>query len=65
MEYENVLLIFSNKWMELENIILKAQKTRNSIYYHSYANFRSRANTAMWWDLGHIIRGEHIWEVWG
>jgi hypothetical protein len=31
----------------------------------SYADFRSRANTAMWLDLGHLIRGEYIWEVWG
>jgi hypothetical protein len=23
------------------------------------------ANTAMWLDLGHMIKGEHIWEVWG
>jgi hypothetical protein len=19
----------------------------------------------MWWDLDHMTRGEHIWEVWG
>jgi hypothetical protein len=28
-------------------------------------DFRSRANTAMWLDLGHMTRGEHTWEVWG
>jgi hypothetical protein len=28
----------------------------------SYADFISRANTAMWLDLGHMTRGEHIWE---
>jgi hypothetical protein len=28
-------------------------------------DFRSRANTAMLLDLGHMTRGEHIWEVWG
>jgi hypothetical protein len=31
----------------------------------SYADFRSRASTAMLLDLGHMLRGEHIWEVWG
>jgi hypothetical protein len=29
----------------------------------SYADFRSRANAAMWLDLGHTIRGEHTREV--
>jgi hypothetical protein len=31
----------------------------------SCADFRSTENIAMWLDLGHMIRGEHIWEVWG
>jgi hypothetical protein len=31
----------------------------------SYADFRSRANTAMWFDVGHIIRRKHTREVWG
>jgi hypothetical protein len=52
--------------MELGNIILsevsQAQKT-NNICSLSYADFRSRANTAMWLDLGHMIRGEHTREV--
>jgi hypothetical protein len=29
----------------------------------SYADFRSRANAAMWLDLDHKKRGEHIWEI--
>jgi hypothetical protein len=61
-------LSFTSKWMELENIILsdvsQAQKTKNSIFSLN-VDFRSRANTAMLLDLGHILRGEHIWEVWG
>jgi hypothetical protein len=28
-------------------------------------DFRSRANTAMLVDLGDMLRGEHVWEVWG
>jgi hypothetical protein len=28
-------------------------------------DFRSRANAAMWLDLDHMTRVEHIWEVWG
>jgi hypothetical protein len=31
----------------------------------SYADFRSRANTAMLLDLGHMTRREHIREVRG
>jgi hypothetical protein len=33
--------------------------------FPSYADFRSRANTAMWLDLGHMIKGEHTREVGG
>jgi hypothetical protein len=53
--------------MELENIILskvtQAQKTKN--HFLSYVDFRSRENTAMLLDLGHMLKGEHIREVWG
>jgi hypothetical protein len=30
-----------------------------------HADFTSRANTTMWLDLDHMIRGEHTWEEWG
>jgi hypothetical protein len=30
----------------------------------SYADFRSRVNTAVLLDLGHMRRIQHIWEVW-
>jgi hypothetical protein len=56
---KNEILSFASKWMELENIILsdvsQPQKTKNCI-----VDFRSRANTAMLLDLGHMTRGEHI-----
>jgi hypothetical protein len=29
----------------------------------SYADFRCRANAAMWLDLDHMTRGEHIREI--
>jgi hypothetical protein len=29
----------------------------------SYADFRSRANVAMWLDWDHMTRGEHIWVI--
>jgi hypothetical protein len=61
---KNEILSFSSKWIELENIILskvsQAQKTKNHML-----SLRSRANMAMWLDLGHMLRGEHIWDVWG
>jgi hypothetical protein len=63
----NEILSFASKWMELENIILskvsQAQKTK-IICSPSYVDFRSRANAAMWLDLDHMTRGEHIREVW-
>jgi hypothetical protein len=62
------ILSFASKRMELENIILsefsQAQKTK-IVCSPSYADFRSRANTAMWLDLGHMVRGEHTQEEWG
>jgi hypothetical protein len=64
----NEILSFASKWMELENIILsevrQTQKTKNHMF-SSYVVFRSRADTGMLLDLGHMTRGEHIWEVWG
>jgi hypothetical protein len=63
---KNEILSFSGKWMELENIILsevsQAQKTR-IVCSPSYVNFRSRANAAMWLELDHKTRGEHIQEI--
>jgi hypothetical protein len=65
---KNEILSFASKWMELENIILsevsQAQKTKN-LCSPLYADFRSRANTAMLLDLGHTLKGEHIQEIWG
>jgi hypothetical protein len=60
---KNEILSFEGKWMELENIILsevsQAQKTKNCMF-SPYANFRSRADAAMWLDWDHMTRGEHI-----
>jgi hypothetical protein len=65
---KNEVLSFSSKWMELENIILskvsKTQKTKNGMC-SLICRLRSRENAVMLLDLGHTIRGEHIWEVWG
>jgi hypothetical protein len=54
--------------MELENIILSevARLRRPKILCSlSYADFRSRENTAVWLDLGHMIREGQMQEVWG
>jgi hypothetical protein len=64
---KNEILSFTSTWTELENIILsevsQAQKTKNQPYVpSSYADFRSMANAAMLLDLGHTLKGEHIWE---
>jgi hypothetical protein len=48
---KNEILLFSSKWMELENIILnevsQTQKTKKIICSSSYSDFRSRVKTAM------------------
>jgi hypothetical protein len=52
--------------MELENIILvrSARLRRPKIVCSSsYADIRSRANAAMWLNLDHKKRGEHILEI--
>jgi hypothetical protein len=60
------VLSFAGKWMELENIILsevsQAQKTK-IVCSPSYVDFRSRAISAMWLELDHMTRGEHIREI--
>jgi hypothetical protein len=33
------------------------------VYSPSNADFRSRANAAMWLDLDHMTRGEHIRKI--
>jgi hypothetical protein len=52
--------------MEMENIILsevsQAQKTKN-LCSPSYVDFKSRTKAAMWLDLDHMTRGEHILEI--
>jgi hypothetical protein len=50
----------------MKNIILsevsQAQKTKN-VCSPSYADFRFRANAAMWLDLDHMTRGKHIQKI--
>jgi hypothetical protein len=64
----NEILSFTSKWMGLENIILReVSRLRKPkiMCFPSYADFRSRAKAVMFLDLGHMLRGEHIWEEWG
>jgi hypothetical protein len=56
-----------HKWVELENIILsKVSRLRRPkiVCSPSYADFRSRAKAIMLLDLGHMLRGKHIWKEW-
>jgi hypothetical protein len=59
---KNEVLAFAGNRMELENIILSEVRPK-IICSPSYADFRFRANVAMWLDLDHMTRGEHIWEI--
>jgi hypothetical protein len=61
---KNEILSSASKWMELENIILSEVSQNNENHIFSYLDFRSRANAAMWLDLDHMTRGEHILEIW-
>jgi hypothetical protein len=55
---KNEILLFLSKWMELEIIfseVSQAQKTKNHMF-SLICRLRSRANTAMYLDLGHMRR---------
>jgi hypothetical protein len=60
---KNEILLFTSKWMELENIILsevsQAQKAKN-LCLPSYADFRPKTNKVRLLDMGHTLRGKHI-----
>jgi hypothetical protein len=65
---KNEMLSFTSKWRELENIILSevSQLRRPKIICSpSYLDCRSRANTTMLVDFGHMLRGYHIQGKWG
>jgi hypothetical protein len=65
---KNKIFLFSSKWMELGNIILsEVSRLRRPKIIHSssYVDFRFRPNAAVFWDLGHVLRGEHKWEKCG
>jgi hypothetical protein len=51
--------------MELENINLSEARLRRPkiVCSLSYVDFRSRENTAMLLDLGHMTRREHMQEI--
>jgi hypothetical protein len=61
---KNEILLFSSKWIELENIILsevsQAQKAKNRMF--SLICFRPKTNAVILLDMGHTLRGEHIHE---
>jgi hypothetical protein len=58
---KNEILSFAGKWMELENIILsevsQVQKTKNYMFSLICGLI------AMWLDLDHMTRREHIREI--
>jgi hypothetical protein len=66
---KNEILSFASKWINGWHwrtsfwVTLARLKRPKIVCSPSYAHFRSRANTAMVLDLGHMTRGEHIREV--
>jgi hypothetical protein len=62
---KNEILSFASKWIELKNILTARLRRPKIVCSPSYAGFRSKANTAMLLELGHMTRGDDIQEVWG
>jgi hypothetical protein len=62
---KNEILLFTSKWMELENIILnevsQTQKAQNHIFF-SYADYKPKTNALTLLDMSHTVRGEHAQE---
>jgi hypothetical protein len=56
-----------NRWNWRTSLCVRLARVRRPkiICSPSYEVFRSRANTSMLLDLGHMLRGEHIREVLG
>jgi hypothetical protein len=58
---KNEILSFTEKWMELENIILskvrKAQKAKTQCS-PSYTGYRPKTNAVILLDTGHTLRGD-------
>jgi hypothetical protein len=53
---KNEILSFASKWMELDNIILSAQKVKNHVLPH--ADYRPKTNAVMLLYVGHTLREE-------
>jgi hypothetical protein len=51
-----------NRWNWRTSFLVKLARLRRPkiVCSPSYEDFRSRANTAMLLDLGHVLKGEHI-----
>jgi hypothetical protein len=64
---KNEILSFTSKWNWRTSFWQRLARLRRPkiVCAPSYADFRSRVNAAMWLDLGHTLRGEHIREEWG
>jgi hypothetical protein len=58
---KNEILSFTNKWVELENIILSEVSQAQAACSSSYADYRPIA-IAVILNMGHTLRGEHIQE---
>jgi hypothetical protein len=60
---KNVILSFTVKWMELENMILsevsQAQKAK-SCRFSLICRLRPKANAAILWDMGHTKGRPHM-----
>jgi hypothetical protein len=61
---KNEILSFTNKWMELENIILsevtQAQKAKHHVFLHMW--IIDLKDAVIFLDIGHTLRREHVWE---
>jgi hypothetical protein len=65
MKKNEILSFAINGWNWRTSFWVRLARPRRAkiVCSPSYVVFRSKANTAMLWDLGYMTRGEHIGEV--
>jgi hypothetical protein len=60
---KNKILSFAGKWTELENILLSEVTQVQKVKSHTFSlisEYRSNANTAILWKIGHAKGRSHM-----